>query len=254
MLGPFPDKEGKLNAQLVGRDELMDELNMHLNNAQARLKKEAYVHCREVSFKLKKANKADVSVSPLPRQLSTGLELVVQPEKLLGNLDDQFSGDPTFTKNLSQNCSLPHFLVHLGISFQLQGQSFRKPSINNFYLAVVVRSSIHWMSKAFILDLLLITVLAYTNSVLVHHAIGHDWLCIYILIPFIFRAHLMAVRSFDDGGNIQDALGEIVGRRTVPQVFINGKHIGGSDDTVEAYENGQLAKLLGIAATHKDDL
>lgn len=33
----------------------------------------------------------------------------------------------------------------------------------------------------------------------------------------------------DDGRNIQDALGEIVGRRTVPQVFINGKHIGGSD-------------------------
>ncbi|KAK8624617.1 hypothetical protein V6N13_089507 [Hibiscus sabdariffa] len=28
---------------------------------------------------------------------------------------------------------------------------------------------------------------------------------------------------------IQDALSEIVGRFTVPQVFINGKHIGGSD-------------------------
>lgn len=33
----------------------------------------------------------------------------------------------------------------------------------------------------------------------------------------------------DDGGSIQDAISEIVGRRTVPQVFINGKHIGGSD-------------------------
>ncbi|KAM7477874.1 hypothetical protein LguiA_026087 [Lonicera macranthoides] len=58
----------------------------------------------------------------------------------------------------------------------------------------------------------------------------------------------------DDGWNIQDALGEIVGRRTVPQVFINGKHIGGSDDTVEAYESGELAKLLGIAARDKSDL
>ncbi|KAM7481265.1 hypothetical protein LguiB_005848 [Lonicera macranthoides] len=58
----------------------------------------------------------------------------------------------------------------------------------------------------------------------------------------------------DDGWNIQDALGEIVGRRTVPQVFINGKHIGGSDDTVEAYESGELAKLLGIAARDKFDL
>lgn len=33
----------------------------------------------------------------------------------------------------------------------------------------------------------------------------------------------------EDGGSIQSALGETVGRRTVPQVFINGKHIGGSD-------------------------
>ncbi|KAJ8543953.1 hypothetical protein K7X08_025571 [Anisodus acutangulus] len=57
----------------------------------------------------------------------------------------------------------------------------------------------------------------------------------------------------DDGWSIQDALSEIVGRRTVPQVFINGKHIGGSDDTVDAYENGELAKLLGVNAK-KDDL
>ncbi|KAI3446636.1 hypothetical protein Pfo_003301 [Paulownia fortunei] len=58
----------------------------------------------------------------------------------------------------------------------------------------------------------------------------------------------------DDGGNIQDALSEIVGRRTVPQVFINGKHIGGSDDTVEAYESGELTKLLGLATAEKEDL
>ncbi|KAK1276600.1 Glutaredoxin-C4 [Acorus gramineus] len=50
----------------------------------------------------------------------------------------------------------------------------------------------------------------------------------------------------EDGSDIQDALSDMVGRRTVPQVFIKGKHLGGSDDTVEAYENGSLAKLLGI--------
>jgi len=33
----------------------------------------------------------------------------------------------------------------------------------------------------------------------------------------------------EDGHDIQDAMSEIVGRRTVPQVFIDGKHIGGSD-------------------------
>ncbi|KZV27393.1 hypothetical protein F511_02502 [Dorcoceras hygrometricum] len=58
----------------------------------------------------------------------------------------------------------------------------------------------------------------------------------------------------EDGANIQDALSQIVGRRTVPQVFINGKNIGGSDDTVEAYENGELGKLLGIATEGKEDL
>lgn len=49
----------------------------------------------------------------------------------------------------------------------------------------------------------------------------------------------------DDGGEIQQALSSLVGRRTVPQVFIDGKHIGGSDDTLEAYQSGQLTKLVG---------
>ena len=35
----------------------------------------------------------------------------------------------------------------------------------------------------------------------------------------------------EDGSEIQDALSEIVGRRTVPQVFVHGKHLGGSDGT-----------------------
>ncbi|CAA6662331.1 unnamed protein product [Spirodela intermedia] len=56
----------------------------------------------------------------------------------------------------------------------------------------------------------------------------------------------------EDGGDIQHALSTIVGRRTVPQVFINGKHLGGSDDTVEAYENGSLAKLLGADSRDSD--
>jgi len=33
-------------------------------------------------------------------------------------------------------------------------------------------------------------------------------------------------------------------RRTVPQVFINGKHIGGADDLSAAKRNGALATLL----------
>ncbi|XP_013616112.1 PREDICTED: glutaredoxin-C4-like [Brassica oleracea var. oleracea] len=59
--------------------------------------------------------------------------------------------------------------------------------------------------------------------------------------------HVVELDEREDGWNVQSALGEIVGRRTVPQVFINGKHIGGSDDTVEAHESGELAKLLGVS-------
>ncbi|KAG7023354.1 Glutaredoxin-C4 [Cucurbita argyrosperma subsp. argyrosperma] len=58
--------------------------------------------------------------------------------------------------------------------------------------------------------------------------------------------HVVELDQRDDGSAIQDALSALVGRRTVPQVFIDGKHIGGSDDTVEAYESGELGKLLGI--------
>ncbi len=32
---------------------------------------------------------------------------------------------------------------------------------------------------------------------------------------------------------------------SVPQVFIDGKHIGGCDDTLSLYKSGKLEKLLG---------
>ena len=35
------------------------------------------------------------------------------------------------------------------------------------------------------------------------------------------------------------------GRRTVPQIFIDGKHIGGSDDLAELEAKGELDTLLG---------
>ncbi|XP_047327986.1 glutaredoxin-C3-like [Impatiens glandulifera] len=48
----------------------------------------------------------------------------------------------------------------------------------------------------------------------------------------------------DDGYEIQSLLMEMVGRRTVPQVFVNGKHIGGSADLNVAVENRELQNLL----------
>jgi glutaredoxin 3 len=38
------------------------------------------------------------------------------------------------------------------------------------------------------------------------------------------------------------------GRRTVPQIFIDGEHIGGSDDLVALDRAGRLDPKLGIAS------
>ncbi|CAL9779840.1 unnamed protein product [Musa acuminata subsp. burmannicoides] len=47
-----------------------------------------------------------------------------------------------------------------------------------------------------------------------------------------------------DGSNIQAALAEWTGQRTVPNVFIGGKHIGGCDDTLAKHQQGKLEPLL----------
>ncbi|KAK9265949.1 hypothetical protein L1049_024289 [Liquidambar formosana] len=57
--------------------------------------------------------------------------------------------------------------------------------------------------------------------------------------PFVVELDLR-----DDGSHIQNVLLDLVGRRTVPQVFVNGKHIGGSDDLKTAVLSGQLQNLL----------
>ncbi|XP_020102741.1 glutaredoxin-C8 isoform X1 [Ananas comosus] len=43
------------------------------------------------------------------------------------------------------------------------------------------------------------------------------------------EAYVVELDQREDGSDIQDALSEMVGRRTVPQVFILGEHLGGSD-------------------------
>ncbi|KAL4571233.1 hypothetical protein LXL04_017986 [Taraxacum kok-saghyz] len=68
------------------------------------------------------------------------------------------------------------------------------------------------------------------------------------------KPYVVELDQREDGANIQNAMGEFVGKRTVPQVFVNGKHLGGSDDTMEAYESGELAKLLGISSSYETEL
>lgn len=47
-----------------------------------------------------------------------------------------------------------------------------------------------------------------------------------------------------DGSEIQSALADWTGQRTVPNVFIGGKHIGGCDATTALHQNGKLVPLL----------
>ncbi|KAJ0753974.1 putative thioredoxin-disulfide reductase [Helianthus annuus] len=47
-----------------------------------------------------------------------------------------------------------------------------------------------------------------------------------------------------DGGEIQSTLKEWTGQSIVPNVFIGGKHIGGSDAIMEKHRVGKLVPLL----------
>lgn len=48
----------------------------------------------------------------------------------------------------------------------------------------------------------------------------------------------------DEGAQIQSTLQTITGCRTVPQVFVGGKFIGGCNDTVAAYKAGKLKQVF----------
>ncbi|KAI5919040.1 putative glutaredoxin [Camillea tinctor] len=56
------------------------------------------------------------------------------------------------------------------------------------------------------------------------------------------KYYLLELDQASDGGAIQDALQEISGQRTVPNIFINKKHIGGNSD-LQA-KSGELKGLL----------
>ena len=46
----------------------------------------------------------------------------------------------------------------------------------------------------------------------------------------------------------QEATARASGRTSVPQIFIDGRHVGGCDDLVALDRQGELDKLLGLAA------
>lgn len=59
----------------------------------------------------------------------------------------------------------------------------------------------------------------------------------------------MELDEHEQGPALQEQLGEITGRRTVPNVLVGGMSIGGGDDIQEMHSSGKLKgriqELLG---------
>lgn len=53
------------------------------------------------------------------------------------------------------------------------------------------------------------------------------------------------------GGLIQDTLLQMTSRRTVPNVFLGGKNIGGLDETTKLHQAGKLRPLLEQAKAYE---
>ncbi|WP_242126350.1 glutaredoxin 3 [Sphingobium sp. Sx8-8] len=49
-----------------------------------------------------------------------------------------------------------------------------------------------------------------------------------------------------DGAKRQEMLDRAQGGATVPQIFIDGRHVGGSDDLTALDRRGELDPLLGL--------
>ena len=52
--------------------------------------------------------------------------------------------------------------------------------------------------------------------------------------------HVVELDMIPDGDEMQNKLHQLSGQRTVPNIFVGGKHLGGCDDTKAARANGKL--------------
>ncbi|TFL07295.1 glutaredoxin [Pterulicium gracile] len=55
---------------------------------------------------------------------------------------------------------------------------------------------------------------------------------------------VIEIDEVEDGRLIQDYLQQKSGQRTVPNIFIKQKHIGGCDDTISLNQSGKLKAIL----------
>ncbi|KAL4225826.1 thioredoxin reductase [Mactra antiquata] len=56
--------------------------------------------------------------------------------------------------------------------------------------------------------------------------------------------HALELDKEGNGSAIQAALKEVTGQNTVPNVFINGKHLGGCSDTLKAHSENKLLSMI----------
>jgi len=56
----------------------------------------------------------------------------------------------------------------------------------------------------------------------------------------------------EDGAAIQEVLLEKTGQKTVPNVFVNGRHLGGCDATLQAHADGKLSTMMNGAGGGDD--
>ncbi|CAN6674446.1 glutaredoxin-1 [Trichomonascus vanleenenianus] len=58
------------------------------------------------------------------------------------------------------------------------------------------------------------------------------------------EAFIVELDLREDGKELQDELEKISGQRTVPNIYINQKHIGGNAELQALHSKGELVKLL----------
>jgi len=58
------------------------------------------------------------------------------------------------------------------------------------------------------------------------------------------KAAIFELDKMQEGNDIQSALSEMTGQRTVPSVWVKGQFIGGNDDTHSSFRSGKLQQML----------
>ncbi|KAE9394440.1 glutaredoxin [Gymnopus androsaceus JB14] len=63
-------------------------------------------------------------------------------------------------------------------------------------------------------------------------------------VPVKVFEYVILLDYLDNGSEIQSYLAQKTGQRTVPNVFIKSRHIGGNDNIQAAFRSGKLSSFL----------